>query len=60
MQTIVMNGNFVSEHLQMRNPRNDVSLSDGHDFMVTSRPYEAHLNVANDTREVYKNTYRIS
>ena len=54
-QTIVMDGNFVSEHLRMRNPGDDVRLSDGHGFMVTSEPYEAHLKVSNDTREVYMN-----
>ncbi len=51
-QTIVMDGNFVSEHLQMKNPADDVKLSDGHGFMVTAERYEAHLKVANDTREV--------
>ncbi len=49
---IVMDGNFVSEHLQMKNPVDDVKLSDGHGFMVTAEQYEAHLKVANDTRKV--------
>ena len=52
MPTIVMDGNFVSEHLRMRNPSEDVFFSDGHGFMATSGPYEAHLKAANDTREV--------
>ena len=52
MPTIVMDGNFVSEHLRMRNPSDDIALSDGHGFMVTSGPYETHLKIANDTREV--------
>ena len=47
-----MDGNFVSQHLQMQNPADDVALADGHGFMVTSEPYEAHLKTANDTREV--------
>ena len=52
IQTMVIDGNFVSQHLQMQNPFDDVSLSDGHSFMVTSGPYEDHIKVANDTREV--------
>lgn len=47
-----MDGNFVSEHLRMRNPADDVNLSDGHGFMVTAEPYQEHLRIANDSREV--------
>ena len=35
-QTIVMDGNFVSEHLRMQNPEDDVAISDGHGYMVSS------------------------
>ena len=51
-QTIIMDGNFVSEHLKSQNPDDDVPLSDGHGFMVTSGPYKEHLKAATDTREV--------
>ena len=47
-----MDGNFVSQHLRMQNPADDVPLSDGHGFMVESGPYEEHLKKANETREV--------
>lgn len=47
-----MDGNFVSQHLKMRNPEDDVSLSDGHGYMVTLAPYQAHIKAATDTREV--------
>lgn len=47
-----MDGNFVSEHLQMQNPNDDVALADGHGFFVTCDPYEEHIKAANDTREV--------
>lgn len=50
---MVMDGNFVSEHLRMRNPEDEVPLSDGHGFMVTSAPYKQHIKEANDSREVY-------
>lgn len=51
-QTIVMDGNFVSEHLKMKNPADDVYLADGHGFMVESKRYEEHIKSANDTRVV--------
>lgn len=47
-----MDGNFVSEHLRMQNPSDDVSLSDGHGFMVTSGPYQDHLKTSTEIREV--------
>ncbi|KAH9914838.1 uncharacterized protein B0H18DRAFT_824213, partial [Fomitopsis serialis] len=50
-QTFVMDGNFSAEHLKMRNPREDVSLADGHGFMVTDDPYKRHLKEAVDDRE---------
>ena len=52
MQTMVMDGNFVSEHLQMQNPEDDVFLADGHGFMVGYDRYEQHIAAANETREV--------
>ena len=51
-QTIVMDGNFVSEHLRMQNPEDDVAISDGHGYMVSSGPYKDHLKAATDTRKV--------
>ena len=52
-----MDGNFVSEHLRMQNPEDDVAISDGHGYMVTSSPYKEHLKAATDTREVRKPWY---
>ena len=34
-----MDGNFQAEHIKMRNPENDVLLSDGTRFMVSKKPY---------------------
>ncbi len=36
----------------MKNPSDDVKLSDEHGFMVIAASYEEHLRIANDTREV--------
>ena len=47
-----MDGNFQAEHMRMRNPENDVPLSDGSGFMVSKEPYELHLKSAVERREV--------
>ena len=52
MQTFVVDGNFSAEHLKMRQPANDVSIADGHGFMVTDGPYKQHLVEANEDRQV--------
>ena len=41
-----MDGNFQAEHIRMRNPENDVPLSDGAGFIVSKKPYESHLKSA--------------
>ena len=41
-----MDGNFQAEHMRMRNPENDVALSDGTGFMVNKSLYESHLKLA--------------
>jgi len=52
MQGFMMDGNFQAEHMRMRNPENDVPLSDGAGFMVSKKPYEAHLKSAVERRQV--------
>ncbi|KAF8274718.1 hypothetical protein EI94DRAFT_1768561 [Lactarius quietus] len=46
MQGFMMDGNFQAEHMKMRNPENDVPLSEGTGFMVSRKPYELHLQSA--------------
>ncbi|KAF8267233.1 hypothetical protein EI94DRAFT_1701133 [Lactarius quietus] len=48
MRGFMMDGNFQAEHMRMRNPENDVPLSDGTGFMVSQMPYEWHLKLAVD------------
>ena len=47
-----MDGNFQAEHMRMRNPENDVPLSDGTGFMVSKKPYKVHLKSAVDRQQV--------
>jgi hypothetical protein len=52
MRGFMMDGNFQAEHMKMRNPENDVALSDGTGFMVSPTPYKAHLKSAVEMRQV--------
>ena len=49
---LVMDGNFTAEHMKMRNPDDDVELTDGHRFMVGEKPYKEHLKSAVEDKEV--------
>ncbi|KAI9436339.1 hypothetical protein H4582DRAFT_1816946 [Lactarius indigo] len=46
MQGFMMDGNFQAEHMKMRNPENDIPLSEGTGFMVSQKSYELHLKSA--------------
>lgn len=47
-----MDGNFSADHIKMRNPGDDVNLSDGTAFMVADKDYKAHLGIAKEIKEV--------
>ena len=53
MRGFMMDGNFQAEHMRMRNPENDVPLSDGAGFMVSKKPYELHLKSAVERWQVW-------
>jgi hypothetical protein len=48
----MMDGNFQAEHMKMKNPENDVPLTDGTGFMVSQIPYESHLKAAVERQQV--------
>ena len=52
MQGFMMDGNFQAEHMRMKNPEDDIPLSDGAGFMVSKKPYESHLKLAVERRQV--------
>jgi len=52
MRGFIMDGNFQAEHMRMKNPENDVPLSDGTGFMVSKKPYELHLKSAVERQQV--------
>ena len=52
MRGFMFNGNFTAEQLKMKNPEDDVHLTDGDAFFTTRKPYYDHLKVAKEIREV--------
>ncbi|KAG2111109.1 hypothetical protein DEU56DRAFT_762242 [Suillus clintonianus] len=51
MQRYVVDGNFTAQHMNMRQPHLDVSLSDGLGYMVTEAGYQAHLSSAMESKD---------
>jgi hypothetical protein len=50
-----MDGNFKAEHQKMKNPSDDVILSDGGSFFPPDKKYKEHLKSAVDSKEVNLN-----
>jgi hypothetical protein len=48
----VIDGNFTAVHLRQKHPENDVFLSDGTSYMTCREPYQEHLKIAKDRKEV--------
>jgi hypothetical protein len=55
---LVFDGNFSAEQLRMKRPLDDVHLTDGSGFLVPEGPYQEHLKVAIEIKEV--STFHIS
>lgn len=47
-----VDGNFTAQHMKMKRPQNDVSLSDGLAYMVEDEPYQHHIASAAENTEV--------
>lgn len=54
-----MDGHFSAEHLKMRNPEDDVNLTDGAGFMTQDAPYKEHLRVAREAKDVRMTLFRL-
>lgn len=52
MSSINVDGNFELEHMNMKHPEADISLSNGEAFMVESSNYHYHLGIGGDKTEV--------
>ncbi|KAI9568367.1 hypothetical protein HD554DRAFT_1993519, partial [Boletus coccyginus] len=42
----VVDGNFTAQHMKMRKPEDNISLSDGLAYVITHRPYQDHVSKA--------------
>jgi hypothetical protein len=47
-----MDGNFKTDHMQMKNPEDDVWLSDGQGYFVPNSSYEEHIQTAVPIKQV--------
>ncbi|KAG1784794.1 uncharacterized protein HD556DRAFT_1250836, partial [Suillus plorans] len=50
-QRYVVDGNFTAQHMVMRKPQLDISLSDGLGYMVKDQEYQTHLSSAVESKE---------
>ncbi|KAG1732855.1 uncharacterized protein EDB91DRAFT_1238672 [Suillus paluster] len=50
-QRFVVDGNFTAQHMTMKKPQLDISLSDGLGYMVKDREYQTHLSLAVESKE---------
>jgi hypothetical protein len=48
----VVDGNFTAEHMHMRNPSDDVELTNGTGYFVQRAPYEEHIKEAVEVKQV--------
>jgi hypothetical protein len=51
-RTITVDGNFHADHIKMRRPDLDITLSNGQGFMVEDKKYMEYLSVAKEPRLV--------
>ena len=50
MRSIVGDGNFKQEHLKMKYPEDDVSLSNGHGYLAEETAFRKYLDSAPPAR----------
>jgi hypothetical protein len=48
-----MDGNFKTDHMKMKNPEDDVWLTDGEGYFACRATYEAHLKTAVTVKQVF-------
>ncbi|KAH9991703.1 hypothetical protein BJV77DRAFT_946093, partial [Russula vinacea] len=49
--SIVVDGNFYTDHLKMRHSEDDVTLADGLAFMVETKPYLKYISESKDIKQ---------
>jgi hypothetical protein len=52
MPSFVMDGNFKVEHMKMQKPLDDVTIADGHGFMVGEERYKEHIRIVKEVKLV--------
>jgi hypothetical protein len=49
---IAIDGNFSADHVKMRNPEDDVCLTNGQGYMVEDSRYQKHLAITTEVKQV--------
>lgn len=50
---LVIDGNFKADHVRMRNPKDDVELTNGEGYMVEDTRYKEHIASAREVKQVW-------
>lgn len=53
----MVDGNFTAEHMHMRNPQDDVELTNGTGYFVERQPYEQHIRETIEVKQVKRGFY---
>lgn len=51
-RVLVLDGNFKADHIRMRNPHEDVNLTNGEGYVVEESRYGKHINVSQEVKQV--------
>ena len=51
-RVLVIDGNFKGDHVRMRNPTDDVELTNGEGYMVEQKRYQDYLSTAKEVKQV--------
>jgi hypothetical protein len=54
-RTVTVDANFHADHIRMRRPDLDITLTDGQGYMVEEVPFKEYLNVAQEMHAVNLN-----
>ncbi|KAG2126562.1 uncharacterized protein EDB93DRAFT_1243825 [Suillus bovinus] len=56
----VVDGNFTTQHMIMKQPLLDISLSDGLRYMVTEQEYQTHLSLATEIGKFHLSAHKLA
>ena len=58
-RVLAIDGNFKGDHVRMRNPKDDVKLTNGEGYMVADSRYQEHLKITKEVKQVHSVTVNL-